>query len=77
MERGRIAGWVRAMAFVFVAEPRLDSLDRTIRGWQIVHYVDEDRFVGPERFCTEAAARAWASRLNRMAEPLPGRPCAG
>ena len=59
------------MTFVFVAEPRLDSLDRTIRGWQIVHYVGDDRFVGPERLCTEAAARAWARRLNALAEPLP------
>ena len=59
---------MRPITFVFVAEPRLDSLDRTIRGWQIVHYVGDDRFVGPERFCTEAVARAWARRLNALAE---------
>ena len=59
------------MTFVFVAEPRLDSLGRTIRGWQIVHYVGDDRLVGEERFCTEAAARAWASRLNALAAPRP------
>jgi hypothetical protein len=59
------------MRFVFVAEPRLDSLDRTIRGWQIVHYVGDDRLVGEERFRTEVAAKAWAGTLNAMAEPDP------
>jgi hypothetical protein len=59
------------LRFVFVAEPHVDNLDRTILGWQIVHYVGDDRLVGEERFRTEAAAKAWAHRLNRMAEPLP------
>jgi hypothetical protein len=57
--------------FVFVAEPYLDSLDRTIQGWQIVHYVGDDRLVDEERFPTEAAAKACADRLNALARPLP------
>ena len=54
------------MRFVFRAEP-----DPPRKGWQIVHYVGDDRLVGEERFCTEAAAKAWASWLNALAEPLP------
>jgi hypothetical protein len=52
--------------FVFIAEP-----DPARKGWQIVHYVGDDRLVSEERFHEEADARAWASMLNAMAEPDP------
>jgi hypothetical protein len=52
------------MRFVFRAEP-----DPPRKGWQIVHYVGDDRLVGEERFHEEADAKAWASRLNVMASP--------
>jgi hypothetical protein len=51
------------MTFVFSAEP-----DPARNNWQVICRSGDDRFVMARGFPKEAAATAWASRLNALAE---------